>query len=80
MTTRRTSFRFARFGFIGLLLGAGLLIVSAQPGTAAEIVATPVSAMPAQLQGAGQSDLKQAPTPDTAPDLCPTGMGGFGWG
>jgi hypothetical protein len=81
MTTTRTTFRFARFGLIGLLLCAGLLIKSAQPAAAAEIVATPVSAMPVQVQGAGHSDLEPAPVaPHTTPDLCPTGMAGFGWG
>lgn len=80
MMTIRTSFRFARIGCFGLLLAAAMLTVSAQRAAAAEMAATPVSTVPAQMQGAGQSHPTLAPTPDTTQDLCPTGMVGFGWG
>jgi len=74
MTTIPTALRFARIGLVASLLGAGLLIAAAQPGTAGELAATPVSTAPAQMQGAGAED------PATTPAAAPAGTVGFGWG
>lgn len=70
-----------RFGVAALLLGAGLLIGSVRPVSAGEIMPTPVSATPSQVQGVSQPDPRFAPTQNTStPDPRPLGVTGFGWG
>jgi hypothetical protein len=79
MTTIPTAIRFARLGLAASLLGAGLLIGSVQASAAGEIAPAPVSATPSQAQGAGPS-TQGTPAKSSSPDLCPTGVAGFGWG
>jgi hypothetical protein len=79
MTTIPTALRLARLGLAISLLGAGLLIASAQPGAADEIAPIPVSTTPSQTQS--PAPATHEPTAATFPrDLCPLGMAGFGWG
>lgn len=76
MTTIPTALRLARLGLAISLLGAGLLIASAQPGAADEIAPIPVSTTPAPAQSTAPASHDS-----TMPrDPCPLGMAGFGWG
>jgi hypothetical protein len=72
-TARKT---LLRSGLAAALLGAALLIASAQPGSAGELTPTPISAQ--QSQDAGQSDAGETPAPTTLPAY--VGAAGFGWG
>jgi hypothetical protein len=70
--TQSTTSAVIRSVLVVSLLGAALLIGSARPGAADEIMPTPVSAT--QAQDAGQS----APAPASLP--MSVGAAGFGWG
>lgn len=80
MTIIPTTIRFARISLIVALLGAGLLVASAQPGMAGEIAPTQVSTTPSQAQSVPPSARQTIPASSSTQDMCPVGMAGFGWG
>jgi hypothetical protein len=87
MTTISTAIRFARLGIAASLLGAGLLIGSVQPGSAAEIATTPIATPLPHTQDASQSAPGTTPAQATPAQATPVqysapllGAVGFGWG
>jgi hypothetical protein len=82
MTTISTAIRFARFGIAASLLGAGLLIGSVQPGSAAEIATTPIAIPLPHTQDVSQSAPGTTPAQGTPVQYSAPLLGavGFGWG